>query len=382
MYRISFVLSLILIGGTAFFCQSVESEQGTGSRPPTPVEVARVEARTVRPQLTLLGDVEAFTEGDVHSEVEGLIEKFPVKEGDFVKAGEVLAELNSSQLDLLLAKTREDREQSRVLYEKEQREFHRFKTLSASSSVSRHELEREMSEAESSKYRQRMLDVELKRLEDLKRKKTIRAPFDGYVVAEHVHRGTWVQEGGKVVRMVRVEPVYVTVPFPQKDLPQLRVGDAVEIRVDGLGKEILKGTISAVIARGDTASRTFRVKIRLDNPGHRLKPGMLAYATFRLGKPSRTLMVPKDAVVITPSQQATIFLVVNGKTVRVPVETGRASGSFVEVSGKGLKEDQMVVTVGNERLRSGEAVQVIGSAKDRGPSSPLTQKENSSRPTP
>lgn len=368
--------------GTTFFCQSVESEQGRALRPPTPVEVARVEVRTVRPQLTLLGDVEAFTEGDVHTEVEGLVEQFPVKEGDFVKAGDVLATLNSSQLDLQLAKTRADREQSKVLFEKEQREFNRFKTLSASRSISTQQLEKEMSEAESSKYRQRMLDVELKRLQDLKHKKTIRAPFDGYVVAEHVHRGTWVQEGGKVVRLVQVEPVYVTVPFPQKDLSQLHVGDVVEVRVDGLGRETLTGKISAVIAKGDTASRTFPVKIRLENPGHRLKPGMLAHVTFGLGKPNRALVVPKDAVVITPTQQATIFLVVDGKTVQVPVETGRASGSFVEVVGKGLKEDQMVVTVGNERLRSGEAIQVIGSAKDRGPASPLTQKKNSSRRTP
>jgi RND family efflux transporter MFP subunit len=324
--------------------------------------------------LTLLGDVEAYTEGDVHSEVEGLAESFPVKEGDFVREGQVLARLNSSQLTLMLEKFRRDKEESRVLHEKEQSEFDRYKALSRSHSISHLQLEKEQSEADSTRFKMLMLETEIGRIEDRLSKMTIKAPFDGYVVQEYVHVGMWVTAGGKIVRMVEVDPIYVRVAFPQKDLPKLSLGQKAEVRIEGLGAARLPGKVSAIISKGEIASRTFPVKIELPNPGHRLKPGMLAYATFGLGKEHSALVVPKDAVVITPAQQKLLYVVENGKAKQVRVQTGQAYGSMIEVIGTGLKEGQQVVTVGNERLRPGVPVQIVGADTEGKPPSPLTQK--------
>lgn len=362
---------------TVFMFASVQSTHGAGGKggpPPSRVVVATVETREIGPELTLLGDVEAYTEGDVHTEVEGLVESFPVKEGDFVRAGDTLAILNSSQLSLRLDKFKEDREESRVLYEKEQRELGRYKKLSSSQSISTHELEKEEAEAESRRFRMRMLDMEIKRIKDRLSKMTIRAPFDSYVVTEYVHKGMWVNSGGKIVRLVQVEPIYVRVPFPQRDLPKLTLGREALVRIEGLGSRPLPGKISAIIFKGEAGSRTFPVKIELPNPKHELKPGMLAHATFRLGSTHQALMVPKDAVVITPAQKKILFIVKDGKANPIAVETGQAHGSLVEVKGRGLKNGQAVVTVGNERLRPGQPVQVVGSNTRKKPSSPLTQR--------
>jgi RND family efflux transporter MFP subunit len=352
-------------------------EQAKDSRPPSPVEIGNVRAATVKSEITLLGDVEAFTEGDVHSEVAGLVETFPVKEGDFVREGQVLAELNSSQLDLELERTKSEVQEARVLFEKEERERKRFNMLSKSKSVAAHEFEREVSEAESAKFRMRRLENQIKLLEDRISKKTVRAPYDGFVVQEYVHRGMWVQIGGRVVRMARLQPIYVTVPLPQQYLSRIRTGEEALVQVYERANTTLSGKISAIIRRGDSASRTFRVKVALPNPDNILNPGMLAYVTLRAGDDRRVLTVSKDAVVITPDQKRLVFVVEDGKVQPVPVTTGNASESSVEVNGKGLKEGQAVVTVGNERLRPGQRVKVIGplrkSSKSFSQSNPTIQ---------
>lgn len=335
------------------------SEQPKGGPRPELVEVSCVQPRVVEARITLLGDVVAYTESDVHAEVEGLVEEFPVKEGQFVKTGQLLARLNSSQLVLELEEMENDRERLRVLYEKEKREHERYKQLSESSSISPQKLEAEMSEAESSRFRMRMLDALIRRLKDRKSKKSIRAPYNGYIVQEHVQVGTWVPAGGKIVCMVRVDPIYVRIPFPQSHLTKLRIGDPVKVRVNSRGEEPLEGKISAIIARGDTSSRTFPVKVQLSNPDHDLKPGMLAHASFRIGEKTGSLTVPKDAVVITPSQQTVIYVVDAGKARLIPVRTGQGSDSYVEVAGPSLKEGQVVVVVGNERLRPGQPVEIV-----------------------
>ena len=358
MKTYSFLLVLYAMCVIILISNTAECSNKRGGPPPAPVQIGTVEERQIGREITLIGDVVSFTEGDVHTEVEGLVAEFVVKEGDFIKEGDLIAHLDSSQLELLLEEKIEDKKRARVLLEKEQHEFKRFKMLSKSSSVSPQTLEKEQSEADSSRFQHRMLDAAVRLLEDRLKKKNIRAPYNGYVVEEYVHKGMWVQAGGKIVKMVQVEPIYVEVPFPQKDLMKIQLKDSVNIKIDALGSETLRGKITAIIALGDTSSRTFPVKIQLDNPDHRLKPGMLAYATFSIGKKRKALVVPKDAVVITPDQKKMLYLVNDGKAVPLPVTTGLASGHYIEVRGENLKKGLKVVTVGNERLRPGQAVQV------------------------
>jgi membrane fusion protein (multidrug efflux system) len=339
------------------------------------VEVALIRTITIKPALTLQGDVEAFSEGEVHTEVEGLVEDTAFKEGDFVDGGQTLIVLNSSQLELDLRQTEEEREAGRVRLEKEWKEYERFRELSESSSVSPLQLEKEWADAESAKFQLRKLDALIDRLKDRLEKKTIRAPHDGYIVRERVYRGMWAQPGAPICRMVRVDPIFVRVAFPQKKLSEIRLGDEAAVKVEGVAGK-LKGRVSAILALGDLSSRTFPVKIMLPNRSHRLLPGMLAHVTFRLGKAREALVAPKDSVIVTTSQRKIIYVVEDGKAGLRPVRIGQKAGALVEIKGRGLKEGQLVVTVGNERLRPGQAVKIIGGgdAKPRKADSPPKKK--------
>ncbi len=334
------------------------AKDGKGGRGPTPVEVTKAQIREVRPQLTLIGNVEPLTEGDVHTEVRGLVEKFTVEEGDYLDKGQLIAELNSSQLNLELERTRQERAQNRVLMEKEKKELDRFEMLQKSKSISAQDLDREFSEAASARFRFMMLDAAVRLLEDRLSKKKIKAPFSGYVVKEYTHVGMWLQSGARLIRMVEVDPIYVTVQFPQGHMHKIQKGDSVIVNPSGRPKE-LKGLISAIVPLGNEAARTFPVKATLPNKDHELKPGMLTYVTFGLGKPRKALTVPKDAVVTTPEQKRIIYLVNDGKAFPKEVKLGDASEEYLEVIGDGLEEGIEVVTVGNERLRPGQPVKVL-----------------------
>jgi RND family efflux transporter MFP subunit len=322
--------------------------------------------------------VEAYTKGEVHTEVAGLVEEFPVTEGDFVEKGQVLAELGSSQLVLQLEETEEELAQAQVLYDKEKRERKRFEMLSQSSSISPQTLEKEQSEADSARFLLRRLKAAIRILEDRISKKTIRAPFNGYIVAEHVHVGMWLGIGGAIVSMVQVDPIYVTIPFPQKQLFQIRTGQSVDVTVDGLADRVFTGSIEAIVAQGDEASRTFPVKVRLENSEHILKPGMLTHVRFSVGSARKTLTVPKDAVVTTPDQKKILYRVQDGEAEPVPVKTGFSTESYVEVQAEGLRAGQQVVSVGNERLRPGQPVTIVGALRSEEASvSPETSRSAS-----
>lgn len=354
------VTLVLLLIPTSSYCQGKKKGQE-----PSPVQVAEARIREVRPQLTLIGNVEAFTEGDAHTEVRGLVEEFPVEEGDYLERGGLIARLDSSQLNLELERMRQEREQNRVLMEKEQKELKRFEMLQKSKSVSAQDLDREFSEAQSARHRYNMLDAAVRLLEDRLAKKTIRAPFSGYIVKERAHVGKWLQEGSNVVRMVQVDPIFVTTQFPQGHMHEIKTGDFVTVNPAGLPNNKLKGVISAIVPKGDESSRTFPVKSLLENKEHTLKPGMLTYVTFGLGKARKALTVPKDAVITTPEQQRVIFVVDDGVAVKKRIELGDASGDYVEIKGQDLEPGVKVVTVGNERLRPGQPVKIMNKGGKR-----------------
>ncbi len=220
-------------------------------------------------------------------------------------------------------------------------------------------------------------DEEIRRLEDLKSKYTIRAPFEGYVVAKFTEVGNWVKEGDPIIEIVEVNPVEIIVPVPVEHIEKLQQDLAahrrdqrplnVGVQIDALRKGLFAGEVINIIPQADLRSRAIPVMIRVANPreenGHRIQPGMLAKISLAVGGQQKSLLVPKDALVLGGASP--VVFVVDGDaksdahTARaVPVELGAAFDALIEVRGP-LKKDDRVVTVGNERLRPGQPVRIV-----------------------
>ncbi|MBT8406270.1 MAG: efflux RND transporter periplasmic adaptor subunit, partial [Deltaproteobacteria bacterium] len=215
----------------------------------------------------------------------------------------------------------------------------------------------DLAEVQSLEARVRRLEAEIEHIRDSIAKKTIRAPFSGFVVKEHTQIGQWVDKGGPIVTLADLSSVEVVVDVPERYIPLLVLGGSTRVQLDALNPENFTGKISAIIPVGDSASRSFPVTVAVENPNNRIKGGMLCRVGLAIGKPNSVLAVPKDAVV-NVGQQYLLYVVSDGVAQPLPVELGDAADSMIQVKGP-IEAGMQVVTRGNERLRPGQPVHII-----------------------
>ncbi|MBW1981052.1 MAG: efflux RND transporter periplasmic adaptor subunit [Deltaproteobacteria bacterium] len=350
LYRCLFVAwTLVLLGSMAVLAQQ---------RPPAaPVKVARVTSVKMRPQVTLIGNAEPSVTSVVAAEVEGLVKQFSAEEGTFLQKGDVIARLEATLLLKDLQAARANRTEVEARLNNARAELRRSAKLLATKAIADKKYTDDLAEVETLEARMMRMQAEIGRLQDEIAKKTIEAPFSGFVVEEHAQVGEWLSKGGPVITLADLKNIEVLVDVPERYISRVRVGDPVRVTVDALNPGTFQGKVIAVIPVGDTAARTFPVKVAVHNPDARIMGAMLCRVSLPLGEEQAVLAVPKDAVVNRGARYL-LFTVENGKARPIPVGLGRAANSMIEVKGP-VKEGMVVVVRGNERLRPGQPVQVI-----------------------
>lgn len=377
-----------------------------GGPPPTPVTVAPVVERDMPATMRVVGSILPDREATVAAEVEGPIARFDVEEGDFLKAGDTICEIDPTVARLRLAEARADLaarqatlaelengtrpeiiarleaayQEAQALHEKWRLEKERIDRLYASDASSQKEKNDADTEFLAAKRREAQAKAALEearngpRSEQIARARqdvaaqqalvdrlqhdldetTIKAPFDGFVVRKQTELGEWIDAGGAVADMVAVETVKVRVDVPESAVRFCPRGATVTLDVQALG-ETVPATVTRVIPQAQPNARTFPVEIELDNGEHRLLPGMFVRAVVPSGPKTKRLMVDRDAII--PQQGGRLIYVVrtddagNAMAVPLPAEAGLEVGSEVQVEAPGLQAGDRVVVRGNERLR-------------------------------
>jgi len=395
--------------------------------PPAPVVVAAVVSRDVAPTHTFVGTVHALHDSTVGGEVEGLVVELLAREGDRVKKDQPVAKLRTRGLELqiasakgLLDSRREELRElengarkgeleqsrarvaaavanaeyakwqldsSRKLYEAKQGPEGNFQL--ARSGARRADALLEAAQAElalleegprreriaAAKAALRAQEAAVGLLEDKLERHTVRAPFDGYVVAEHTEVGEWLQQGGAVVQIAALDRVDVVVPVLEDYVPKLTIGSSATVHVHAVGNGRIEGKLAVIVPSADPRTRTFPVKVRVTNrpsaAGLALKAGMSANVTLSVGKPEPALLVPKDALVL--GGRTAVLYVVDvtdaqagiGTARPVPVELGPADGDLIAIRAD-LPVGTLVTTRGNERLRPGQTVKFTKTGDEPG----------------
>lgn len=213
--------------------------------------------------------------------------------------------------------------------------------------------------------RQMSQQLEVERQRDILAKYTIRAPFKGFVVTKQTEVGAWLSRGDPVAEVIEIDPIEIEVFVPEQHIAKVELGETVDILVDGLPDKVVFGVVSRIIPKADPRSRSFPVRIRVQNSDYAIKAGMLVRASIPVGDP-QALLAPKDALVLDRDRRSVVVARANPETGAisaefVPVETGLAEKDWIEVKGE-LREGDQVVVRGNERLRPGQALRIIGRA--------------------
>jgi len=332
-----------------------------------PVYVAAVIERPLESRHTVVGSAMPIRSSLIGSPVDGRVERYWINEGDFVAAGEKLAELRKKTLAIELdgaereidlrkheleelvhgsrkeeiegAQARTDGAEALMHYT-ERKLLRAQRLYQQSRAVSEDELE----DARSRAIQARQADLSAKatlaltrkgpRVEKIKQAKsrvaaqekvcdamrdrlamhTIRAPFDGYVVSEHTEEGEWVRQGDPIARIVQMTQVDVRVFVPEEDVAAWHVGASAEVTFDAMPDRRFEGRVALIVPQADLRSRSFPVKVRVENPARDenhpddrvIKAGMLASVTVAVGRSENALLVPKDALVLG-GLQPTVF---------------------------------------------------------------------------
>jgi len=327
--------------------------------PPAKVVVSPAIIASIHDQVQLIGTVESWRRSRVAAETSGKVAVLKGRRGDQVVKGAILALLRKSTLQLKLKETIAKRNASRARLEKAVDQMNRSEKLVKEALLSeRAYREAELTVAEL-KEELAVSEAAILQIRDEMEKKTVKAPFDGVITRELTEVGQWVQKGGGILQMVDLSTVRILVDIPERYVPGVKKGSAVQVRIDALGEETFPGKVHALVPEGDRASRLFPLEIRVKNPKLRIKEGMLARVEFDLGQARRSLMVDKDAIIVR-GPQTYLFSIQEGKAIRHQVSTGKAKGTRIEIKGP-IEEGQLVVIRGNERLRDGQSVEVLPS---------------------
>jgi len=281
------------------------------------------------------------------------------REGDYVKRGQKLAEIDPLDYRLSVAAAQATLEQAKVGLRRAEEEYGRMKFLYDSKSLAPNDYEKFKATLDGAgeQVRQATANDELarKRLSDA----TLVAPIDGYIDMRGIEPGETASPGKPVFRIVRLDPVEVNAGVPETDVHLVRVGQKAAVTIPALPGQSFEGTIRLINVGADPGTRTYMARINLPNPKHVLKIGMVAEANIAGDQKMSVMCVPGEAIV-RDAQGATMVFVYFPKEQRVyskRVKAGAFCGTEVQIK-EGLSGNESIVLAGQDYLRDGMPVTI------------------------
>jgi RND family efflux transporter MFP subunit len=348
------IFSFILIAAFSFVQPLQSFAQGP---PPAPVVVDKVQEQTLQKPVTLVGAVEPDKRSIIASEIEGLVESQPGKEGKFVNKGDVLAKFNTRSIEIDLNEAKASKREAQARYQLAKQNLTRYQELESKGVASIQQLQDSESEKSALGARISQIQAQIEGFEYDIEKSQIVAPFDGHVTEEYTEVGEWVVKGGPVVELIDIEIAEINIDMPERYISKVNTGLKVHVNFDALPDLKLDGEITSLVPQADKESRTFPVKINIENKDGTIKSGMVARVSFPIGEPSTIKLVPKDAIV-SQNNANFIYIVNEGAAQPLPVSTGMAFEDKIQVIGP-VETGQLVVVKGNERLMPNQPVKII-----------------------
>ncbi len=303
-----------------------------------------------QPQIEAVGTLQAIQGTDVSSEVSGIVSRIHFKSGNEVKAGDLLLQLSADTDIATLQSITAQADLAGKVYRRD------LKQLRAQL-VSQATVDNDLGNLQST-------EAQVAEQEALIAKKSIRAPFSGRLGIRAVNLGQYLNPGATIVTLQALDPIYIDFYLPQKYIRQIAVGQKVSVKADAFPGETFPGRITAINPKVDTGSRNIKIRARIDNPRHRLLPGMFATADVMVEAPQRHITLPQTAITYNPYGDLVYVVENKGKgpdgrprliAVQKFVTVGDTRGDQVAVL-HGIRTGDVVVTAGQIKLRNGTPV--------------------------
>ena len=340
--RIPFVMGCALLLALLLPGCGKRHEPHAAAAVPLSTAQVRVQAAVIKPQPVteeVVGTVRAKIRATLEAKVSGRIQEMPVRLGQAVKAGDLVASLDAAEIKARL-------EQAQASLEQADRDWNRVSALFKGQAVTRSELDNAESRLRVAKGAVAEADAMMRYVE-------IRAPFDGVVSRKWADVGDLASPGKPLVDIQDPSVLQLDADVPEAMATPIQLGAALVVRLDN-ASGTMNGKVTEIAPAADPASRTVAMKVDLPrSPG--LIPGRFARLVVPVGE-SRSLDVP-SAAVVQRGQLEMVFVVTNQQARLRLVKTGKRLGDQVEIL-SGLEQGDAVAIEGAAMLADGQPVEV------------------------
>lgn len=334
------------------------------------VEVVYPKGGAQATELALPGNTQAFTDTPIYARTSGYVKRWYVDIGAHVKQGELLAEIETPELDEQLQQATADLENAQANLQIAQITATRWQNLVKTNSVSQQETDQAVSDLRSKRALVDSNQANVDRLEQLQSFERITAPFDGVITARNTDIGALIQAGDnstpkELFHLAAIQKLRVYVPVPEVYASSAKTGDHVTVTMDAFPGEIFTGTLVRNDDAIDPVSRTLNVEIDVDNPSGKLLPGAYAFVHLKVPGSAGAVTLPSNALLFR-AEGLRAGVVRNGRVKLTPINIGQDYGSSVEVL-SGLAPQDAVIVNPADSLADGEAVRVAIATAGGGP---------------
>ncbi len=366
------------------------------------VQAAAPEVYVIRPEpavgadLSLAATTQAIQDAIIYARTSGYLSKRHVDIGDSVKAGQLLAEIASPEIDQQLRQGRADLRQSERNLDLQKANLDlaratmgRYEAADAEGAVAKQAVDQSVSAYRTAQAAVAAAEANVQsnranvqRLQELTSWQRVLAPFSGAVIQRNVDVGALITAGSPVnntavapssvtgganglFEVAQIDSLRVFVNVPQAYAPNVKVGLPVQIAVRGqLGQPVM-GKVTRTASAIDPGTRTLLTQVDIPNPSHRLLPGMFVYATFKIAPSGTHWRVPATAVIFN-AQGTRVAIVGAGNTLRFQeVVLGRDFGTSIDVQA-GLEGHETIVKQPTVSFQEGQRVTPIESKTSSG----------------
>jgi membrane fusion protein, multidrug efflux system len=357
-----------IFGFQVFKASMIKKFMAQMASPPQTVSASQIGYSEWQAKVAAVGSLRAVKGADLSLEVAGVVDTISFDSGDDVDEGAPLLKLRAADDMAKLASLKAMEQLSQITYDRDQKQL-------KINAVSQATLDTDAANLKNAKaqvaQQQAILD-----------KKFLRAPFAGHLGIRSVDVGQYLGPGTTIVTLQALDPIYLDFFVPQQQVDRMKLKQTIEMRVDAFPSQVFTGQISAINPKVDAANRNVQVRATLQNPDHRLLPGMYATVDIPTGAAQHLITLPQTAITYSPYGD-TVYVVEqngtdpNGKPKLVArqtfVTTGATRGDQVAVL-KGVKEGEMIVTAGQIKLHNGTTVLInntVTPTADAAPTVPI-----------
>jgi RND family efflux transporter MFP subunit len=315
-------------------------------------------------EIVLPGTIQAFTDAPIYARTNGYLKRWYVDIGARVQAGQLLAEIDTPELDQQLLQARADLSTAQANARLAQTTAERYRDLIQSDSVSRQDLDNANGNLEAREAAVESARANVKRLEQLQAFRRIEAPFAGVVTARNTDIGALIDSGSNAKELFHVAAVNklrVFVNVPQVYSRAARAGLSADLTLKEFPGRRFTGTLARTANAIEVASRTLLTEIDVDNPRNELLPGSYAEVHIKLPAATTTLQLPVDALIFKGDGLQVASVDAHNRVTLVAVTSGRDFGDMVEIL-SGLTGSERVISNPPDSLSSGDTVRVVTQA--------------------